>query len=110
MKISILLFVFVLCMGAYAVAKENVKERQSGLNNGRYQLFQGEYKSSNLNGTGFWRKALFKIDTDTGEIFICEEWHTDAKNKGHEGKMIEKRSCRPFEKEIMEQINANENE
>lgn len=43
-------------------------------------------------------------------MFICEEWHTKANGKGHEGKMIEKRSCRPFEKETIESINANQNE
>jgi len=40
---------------------------------GRYQLFQGEYKFVNDKGQEFWEKALFKIDTATGQVWIGEQ-------------------------------------
>ena len=64
--------------------------------NGRYQLFQGEYQFVNLKGEQFWSKALFKIDTVTGEVWIGDQWQW-IDNKG---KATQKRAWRPFEEEI----------
>ena len=40
---------------------------------GRYQLFQGEYKFVNVKGEQYWEKALLKIDTATGQVWMGEE-------------------------------------
>jgi hypothetical protein len=63
---------------------------------GRYQLFQGEYKFVNLKGEEVWSKALLKIDTMTGEVWIGDQWQL-IDNKGKE---TQKRAWRPFEEEI----------
>lgn len=63
---------------------------------GRYQLFQGEYQFVNLKGEEFWSKALFKVDTVTGKVWIGNQlqWVDDN------GKAKQKRTWRPFEEEI----------
>ena len=37
---------------------------------GTYQLFQGAYPFINLKGELSWEKALFRINTATGEVWI----------------------------------------
>lgn len=68
---------------------------------GRFQLFQGEYLFINFKGEGFREKTLFKLDTATGEIFICEGRQFDGKLDNKPGRMIQRHSCVPFEKEML---------
>lgn len=63
---------------------------------GRYQLFQGEYKFVNIKGEEVWSKALLKIDTVTGEVWIGDQWQLMDQN----GKTKQKRAWRPFVEEI----------
>lgn len=74
--------------------------KQSTQSPGRYQLFQGEYLFVNIKGEGFKEKALFKIDTSTGELFICDGRQFDGKFLGKPGKLIQRHSCKPFEQEL----------
>lgn len=46
---------------------------------GRYQLFQGQYRFINVKGEEHWIRALFKIDTKTGKLFICEGTQVNGK-------------------------------
>ena len=68
---------------------------------GRYQLFQGQYRFINLKGEEHWLRALFKIDTKTGKLFICEGNQIDGKFEKKEGQLIQRQSCKPFEDEIV---------
>jgi hypothetical protein len=43
---------------------------------GRYQLFQGEYQFINYKGQEYWLKALFRIDTETGAVWIGNQVQT----------------------------------
>lgn len=76
------------------------KERQDS-NIGRYQLFQGEYSFINIKGEQHWSRALFKIDTATGKMFICEQWQIDGKYQNKDGQLIQRRTCKPFEEELV---------
>lgn len=58
----------------------------------RYRLFNGGYEFTNVAGQTSWKKALFKIDTVTGEIFIC--WGTQI---GTPSKFKQIMQCAPFE-------------
>lgn len=87
LKISTILF---LLLSFFAIGTSYAQET------GRYQLFQGEYQFVNLKGQEFWSKALFKIDTVTGEVWIGDQWQWID----HKGKAIQKRAWRPFEEEI----------
>jgi hypothetical protein len=73
---------------------------------GRFQLFQGEYQFINLKGEAHWHRALFKLDTATGEIFICEGRQIDGRHlkSPQPGKMIQRQNCQPFEEEIVAPI------
>jgi len=46
---------------------------------GRYQLFQGHY-TVNAKGTAFKEDAVFKLDTDTGKVWIYREGQTKEGN------------------------------
>jgi len=59
-KIIILVSIILFGMGLNCFAEDV----------GRYQLFQGEYPFTNLKGEQYWEKALFKIDTVTGEVWM----------------------------------------
>lgn len=69
---------------------------------GRYQLFQGHYEFVNIKGEGHWSRALFKVDTVTGALFICEGRQIDGKHlsPSQPGKMVQRHYCRPFEEEL----------
>ena len=67
---------------------------------GRFQLFQGEYRFINIRGQEFREKALLKIDTATGEVFICSGSQVDGALLGKPGKMVQKYSCQPFDSEL----------
>ena len=66
---------------------------------GRYQLIQGEYRLITARGEEFKRKELMKIDSVTGEVFVCTLNQIDGKSRGKPGKIIEKAACEPFERE-----------
>ncbi|GMV29547.1 MAG: hypothetical protein AMXMBFR59_16720 [Rhodanobacteraceae bacterium] len=59
---------------------------------GRYQLVQGEYEFVNIKGEGRWTKALFKLDTVTGEIFACS-----SVQAFFDGKPQQRTACTRFE-------------
>jgi len=62
---------------------------------GRYQLFQGEHQVF-IKGEEFLSKALYKIDTVSGEVWIGEqEQFVDEK-----GESKQRRAWRPFEQEL----------
>ncbi|MEM5789178.1 MAG: hypothetical protein AAGU11_17830 [Syntrophobacteraceae bacterium] len=67
---------------------------------GRHQLFQGKYHFINLHGQDSWSEALFKIDTKTGELFVCSGNQLDGKLFGKPDKVIQTQKCIPFEHEI----------
>ena len=67
---------------------------------GRYQLFQGEYRFINIKGEEHWIKALFKIDTATGKLFICEGDQMQGKHIKRNGGMYQRQYCVPFEEDI----------
>ncbi len=66
---------------------------------GRFQLIQGEYRLITSRGEEFKRKELMKIDSVTGEVFVCTMNQIDGKARGKPGKIIEKAACEPFERE-----------
>jgi hypothetical protein len=63
---------------------------------GRYQLFQGEYKFVNIKGEEHNIRELFKIDTVTGKLYVCDGWQLPGKKAGE---IIQRKECRPFEEE-----------
>lgn len=63
---------------------------------GQFQLFQGEYQFVNIKGESYWQKALFKIDTKTGELFVCDSVQLDGKTQGKPGHIVQINQCRPF--------------
>jgi hypothetical protein len=67
---------------------------------GRYQLFQGEYRCINLLGEECFEKALLKIDTVTGKLYVCEEKQVRGKHIQKEGDAYLRRYCTDFEQEI----------
>jgi hypothetical protein len=70
---------------------------------GRYQLFQGEYQFVNIKGESHWIRALFKIDTATGAMFLCEGSQVDGKHlrPSQAGMLVQRRNCRPFDEELV---------
>lgn len=66
---------------------------------GRFQLIQGEYRLITSRGEEFKRKELMKIDSVTGEVFVCTMNQIDGRARGKPGKIIEKAACEPFERE-----------
>jgi len=92
--VIIILFVPVFSNSAFA------QEKQSS-NIGRYQLFQGEYSFINIKGEQHLSRALFKIDTVTGKMFICEQLQIDGKYQNKEGQLIQRRTCKAFEEELV---------
>jgi hypothetical protein len=58
----------------------------------RFRLFQSEYPFTNAQGETFWLRALFKLDTVTGDIFICESIQLKT-DRG----IRQQTKCRPFE-------------
>lgn len=72
----------------------------SNSNVGRYQLFQGEYQFINLKGEEFWSKALFKIDTVTGKIYICKSDQILGKYLKRDGEAYQRSYCQDFEQDF----------
>lgn len=84
----VFLVFFVFLSPAFAQSKGNATDV------GRFQLFQGKYTFVNIMGEEYTLEGLFKIDTKTGQLFICGERQADGK----EGYVIQ-RKCKPFEDE-----------
>jgi len=91
--------IFILFIAAFSNSVF-AKEKQDS-NIGRYQLFQGEYSFINIKGEQHWTRALFKIDTATGKMFICEQWQIDGKYTNKDGQLVQTRTCKPFEEELV---------
>ncbi len=70
---------------------------------GRFQLFQGEYQFINLKGESHWIRALFRLDTVTGDIFICEGRQIDGRHlkPTQPGKMVQRQGCHSFDEELV---------
>lgn len=70
---------------------------------GRYQLFQGNYEFINLKGEVYWNRALFKLDTVTGAVFVCRGEQTDGKylSPPQASTMRQRHACKPFEEELV---------
>ena len=69
---------------AYQICAQQVNPKQSSETAprdaaGRYQLFQGHY-TVNVRGTPFKEDAVFKLDTDTGKVWIYREGQTKDDN------------------------------
>jgi hypothetical protein len=62
---------------------------------GRYALFQGDYQFINFRGQEFRQRALLKIDTVTGDVWIGEQMQVPQKD----GRVVQTRSWRPFNEE-----------
>jgi uncharacterized membrane protein len=77
------------------------QSKEIGTDVGRFQLFQGKYKFVNIDGEELWQEGLFKIDTKTGRIFICEKRQHDGKYEKKPGHIIQRTKCKPFEEEIV---------
>jgi hypothetical protein len=67
---------------------------------GRFQLFQGEYRFINLKGEEHWSRALFKVDTTTGKIYICEQDQVLGKHINKKGESYQRRYCVDFDQDI----------
>jgi len=73
---------------------------------GRYQLFQGKYKSTSvIMGSPYEEKlveGLFLLDTATGDLLLCEELtytNSESSNKAIKG-FLYKKHCSQFTSEM----------
>ncbi len=90
------LAVACVALGATAVQANEPTQQQKA---GRFQLIQGEYRLVTARGEEFKRKELLKIDSATGEVFVCTMNQFDGKARGKPGKVFQKATCEPFERE-----------
>ena len=67
---------------------------------GRYQLVSGSYSFIGLDGVERQVHGLFKMDTATGEIFICHGTALDGNLVGKPGKVINRQTCKKFEQDL----------
>jgi hypothetical protein len=67
---------------------------------GRWQLFQGEYQFVNIRGEEHWLRGLFKLDTATGQIFICSKNQFDGEHIGKPKLQIQRTECVKFEGDV----------
>jgi len=98
MKNTIIILLFFFIFQSTPVLAQS---KGTGTDVGRFQLFQGKYQFVNIKGEEHWLDALFKIDTKTGQLFICDEWQTDGKYENKEGYIIQRSKCKPFEQELV---------
>lgn len=63
---------------------------------GRFQLFQGQYPFVDIKGVEHWQKALFLLDTKTGDMFECRGGLYDGDIRGKKGKIIQSHDCEAF--------------
>lgn len=73
---------------------------------GRYQLFQGKYRSTNIvigaDSKTEYTEGLFLLDTSNGDLFICESLayaNSESNSKAVKG-FLYKRHCSPFKDEL----------
>ncbi len=67
---------------------------------GRYALIQADYPFVNLDGERRWIKALFKLDTATGEIFECGGSQIRGGINPKYPNSVQLTTCREFEGEL----------
>jgi hypothetical protein len=97
LKISFVTLMYISILSTTAFA-ESPKSGSGDV--GRYQLFLGEYSFINIKGEQHWIKALFKVDTKTGEMFTCGGSQFDGKLVGKSGQIVQRQKCTKFEDEI----------
>lgn len=97
MKNALIILVFLFGIQSTTAFAQN---KEIGNDVGRFQLFQGKYKFVNIKGEEHWKEGLFKIDTKTGQVFICEEWQHDGTLEKKPA-IIQRTKCKPFEEEII---------
>ena len=97
MRALLLLFLALVSIDSHG----QISQRAAPEPAGRYQLFQGNYEFVNIKGEVYWNRALFKIDTVTGALFVCEGKQVDGKylSSPQPGKMVQRHYCKPFEEE-----------
>lgn len=67
---------------------------------GRFQLFQGAYNVLGIDNVERTYQALIKLDTSTGQMFICSGSAIDGKAFNKPDKVVTSRGCSPFEYEV----------
>ena len=67
---------------------------------GCYALIQADYPFVNLDGERRWIKALFKLDTATGEIFECGGSQIRGGINPKYPNSVQVTTCREFEGEL----------
>ncbi len=92
MKRIMIIFVFIILVHAPVFGQSKNKESEVG----RFSLFQGRYKITNVKGEAQWVEELFKIDTMTGKIYICSGSQTEERFQI----IIQSTECKPFEQTI----------
>jgi hypothetical protein len=87
-----------LALGATAAMAQTAPSAVSPVaDSGRYQLFMGEFPFTNLDGELYWNKALFRIDTVNGKVWIAESLQfIDPRD----GKAVQRRRWVEFEEQI----------
>jgi hypothetical protein len=99
MQTSVIARCLMLAGLSFAASVAQAAEPVGQTKAGRFQLIQGEYRLITSRGEEFKRKELMKIDSLTGEVFVCMMSQIDGKARGKPGKIIEKAACEPFERE-----------
>jgi hypothetical protein len=88
---------FLAFAASAAVAQTAPAVTTQVADSGRYQLFMGEFPFTNLDGELYWNKALFRIDTVTGKVWIAESLQfIDPRD----GKAVQRRRWVEFEEQI----------
>ena len=63
---------------------------------GRFQLFMGAYPFVNLKGEEYWEKALLRIDTATGKVWVARS----TQLKTTDGKYTQETGWIEFEQNV----------
>jgi hypothetical protein len=92
--------IILICLTIIQSTPAFAENKNMGNDVGRFQLFQGKYRFVSIKGEELWKEGLFKIDTKTGQVFICEEWQHDG-ILDKKPAIIQRTKCKPFEEEII---------
>jgi hypothetical protein len=88
---------WLACAAGAALAQTAPTATAQVADSGRYQLFMGEFPFTNLDGELYWNKALFRIDTISGKVWIAESLQfIDPRD----GKAVQRRRWVEFEEQI----------
>ena len=88
----------ILCLGFLLAVLLGAGGR--GSTAGQYALVQAEYPFVNLKGEEHWSKALFKIDTVTGELFVCGSFQLRGGVVPRYPESVQITRCKEFEEEV----------